>query len=159
MPMPLPPAAATSVSGMSHDACRSGTLMSVVEVTVFELVGGQPFFDDLVERFYGHVEADARLRAVYPDDLAPGKRALARFLGQYWGGPPVYSAEKGHPRLRMRHAPFTIDPAARDAWLRCMLRALDEAAPPRAAADAMREYFEMAATAMINAGATMAADE
>jgi hemoglobin len=119
-------------------------------ITVFELVGGQPFFDALVERFYEHVEADAPLRTLYPDDLAPGKRGLALFLGQYWGGPPAYSAEKGHPRLRMRHAPFRIDEAARNRWLRAMLAALEEADAPGVALDAMREYFDMASTAMIN---------
>jgi hemoglobin len=129
----------------------------VTETTVFEVVGGQSFFDALVERFYERVEADVPLRTLYPDDLEPGKRALAMFLGQYWGGPPAYSAEKGHPRLRMRHAPFSIDEAARDRWLRAMRSALDEADAPEVALDAMREYFEMASTAMINraSGATM----
>ena len=91
---------------------------------MFELVGGQPFFDALVDRFYDGVETDPRSAPLYPDDLEPGKRALALFLGQYWGGPPDYSDEKGHPRLRMRHAPFAIDASARDAWLalRCRLR-------------------------------------
>ena len=127
-------------------------------MTVFELVGGQPFFDALVDRFYERVESDPPLRTLYPDDLAPGKRALALFLGQYWGGPPAYSAEKGHPRLRMRHAPFPIDAAARDRWLHAMLSALsDSTDAPGVALDAMREYFEMASTAMINreSGATM----
>jgi len=126
-------------------------------VTVFELVGGQPFFDALVERFYERVQADAPLRRLYPDDLEPGKRALALFLGQYWGGPPAYSAEKGHPRLRMRHAPFPIDEPARERWLHAMLAALDESDAPEIALGAMREYFEMASTAMINreSGATM----
>jgi hemoglobin len=127
----------------------------VVQVSVFELVGGQPFFDDLVEQFYARVETDPVLRPIYPEDLAPGKRALALFLGQYWGGPPTYSEQKGHPRLRMRHAPFVIGTDQRDAWLAAMLAALEAADAPEAAKDAMREYFAMAATAMINAGATM----
>jgi hemoglobin len=124
---------------------------------VFELVGGQPFFDALVERFYRYVEADHALRTLYPEDLEPGKRALALFLGQYWGGPSDYSAEKGHPRLRMRHAPFAIDSPARDRWLRAMLAALAESDAPEVAREAMREYFEMASTAMVNRpdGATM----
>jgi len=122
----------------------------VTEVTVFEVVGGQPFFDTLVERFYGRVVADPMLRALYPDDLAPGMRALALFLGQYWGGPPDYSAEKGHPRLRMRHAPFAIGGPERDAWLKAMLEALEEVDAPETAPRMMREYFEMASTAMIN---------
>ena len=128
----------------------------MVEISVFELVGGQPFFDDLVDAFYERVERDPVLRPIYPEDLAPGKRALAMFLAQYWGGPPEYSAEKGHPRLRMRHAPFTIGEEQRDAWLASMLAALDDADAPVAAKTAMREYFAMAATAMINSGATMA---
>lgn len=121
-----------------------------VDVTVFELVGGQPFFDALVDRFYVRVETDPVLRPLYPDDLEPGKRALALFLGQYWGGPPAYSAEKGHPRLRMRHFPFAIGGAARDAWLAAMLAALDESDAPEAVREPMREYFAMASTAMIN---------
>jgi hemoglobin len=118
--------------------------------TVYEAVGGQPFFDALVERFYESVERDAELRALYPADLAPGKRALALFLAQYWGGPPAYSAAKGHPRLRMRHAGFAVTPAARDAWLRHMLAALDAAALPAEIDRAMRDYFDHAATWMIN---------
>ena len=125
------------------------------EVTVFDLVGGQPFFDALVESFYERVERDPLLRRLYPEDLAPGKRGLALFLGQYWGGPSAYSDEKGHPRLRMRHAPFAIGQAERDMWLTAMLAALADAPAPEAAKAAMREYFEMGATAMINVGATM----
>jgi hemoglobin len=90
------------------------------------------------------------LRPLYPDDLEPGKRSLALFLGQYWGGPTTYSDEKGHPRLRMRHFPFAIGEPQRDAWLAAMLAAVDEADAPEVAKDAMREYFAMAATAMIN---------
>lgn len=123
--------------------------------TVYEAVGGQAFFDALVERFYARVETDPVLRPVYPADLEPGKRALALFLGQYWGGPTTYSDEKGHPRLRMRHAPFAIGAAERDAWLASMLASLEEAGAEAEIRTAMREYFEMAATAMINRGATM----
>ena len=93
-------------------------------MSLYESVGGQPFFDDLVERFYERVEADAALRPLYPEDLGPGKRGLALFLAQYWGGPATYSEQKGHPRLRMRHVPFTIGPDARDAWIRHMTAAV-----------------------------------
>jgi hemoglobin len=124
--------------------------VSDVATTVFEIVGGQPFFDALVDRFYARVETDPVLRPLYPDDLVPGKRALALFLGQYWGGPPAYSEEKGHPRLRMRHAPFPIDGRARDAWLAAMLASVHEADMPEIAREQMREYFTMASTAMIN---------
>lgn len=124
--------------------------MAVNGQTVFDVVGGQPFFDALVERFYDDVEHDPTLRRLYPQDLEPGKRSLALFLGQYWGGPPVYSAEKGHPRLRMRHAPFVIGVAERDAWLSAMLAAVDASGAPPDAIAAFHEYFEMASTAMIN---------
>ena len=119
--------------------------------TLYEKVGGQPFFDALVERFYEGVERDPRLRPMYPDDLEPGKRALAMFLAQYWGGPAEYSREKGHPRLRMRHMPFVIDEAARDAWLAAMLAAVEIPDIADDVRDALREYFTVAATHMINA--------
>jgi hemoglobin len=122
----------------------------VTQITVFEVVGGQPFFDALVDRFYARVEADPTLRPLYPADLAPARRSLALFLGQYWGGPPSYSAEKGHPRLRMRHAPFVIADRERDAWLAAMLAALDDADAPPAAVTLMIEYFTTASAALIN---------
>ena len=123
----------------------------MTDTTVFEVVGGQPFFDALVARFYQLVEADPALRRLYPEDLGPGMRSLALFLGQYWGGPPTYSEEKGHPRLRMRHAPFAIGGPEREAWLAAMVAALDEAdALDTGAREMMREYFTTASTAMIN---------
>ena len=122
----------------------------MTQTTVFEAVGGQPFFDALVEGFYARVEADPTLRPLYPTDLAPPTRALALFLGQYWGGPATYSAEKGHPRLRMRHAPFVIADREREAWLAAMLAALDDADAPPAAAALMIEYFTTASAALIN---------
>jgi hemoglobin len=124
----------------------------VTQTTVFEIVGGQTFFDALVERFYARVEADPTLRPLYPTDLAPGMRALALFLGQYWGGPTTYSDEKGHPRLRMRHAPFAIGGPERNAWLAAILAALEEADAPEVAREMMRDYFTTASTAMINSG-------
>jgi len=122
----------------------------VTQITVFEVVGGQPFFDALVDRFYARVEADPTLRPLYPADLAPARRSLALFLGQYWGGPAIYNAEKGHPRLRMRHAPFVIADRERDAWLAAMLAALDDADAPPAAVTLMIEYFTTASAALIN---------
>src|SRR5262245_26411791 len=110
-----------------------------------------PFFERLVDRFYDGVAADPVLRPVYPEqDLSGAQRRLTLFLVQYWGGPRTYDDERGHPRLRMRHAPFAIDGVARDRWLvqmRAALTALD--APPDAAAELDR-YFEMAAEAMRN---------
>jgi len=125
-------------------------LSVVTQTTVFEVVGGQPFFNALVERFSARVEADSALRRIYPDELAEGMRSLALFLGQYWGGPAIYSEEKGHPRLRMRHAPFPIGQAERDAWLAAMLAALDESDAPEVAREMMRDYFVNASTAMMN---------
>jgi hemoglobin len=85
---------------------------------LFERVGGLGFFEALVDRFYAGVVDDPVLAPMYPaDDLDGARRRLALFLAQYWGGPTTYSEERGHPRLRMRHAPFPIDVAARDAWL------------------------------------------
>ena len=120
-------------------------------MTLFDEVGGQPFFDALVERFYERVEADPRLRPLYPDDLAPGKRSLALFLGQYWGGPTTYSDEKGHPRLRMRHAPFSIGRREAEAWLEAMRSAVSSSGADEPTQARLLDYFEMAATHMVNA--------
>ena len=99
---------------------------SVRPDTVFEAIGGEPTFRRLVETFYEGVAADPVLRALYPeDDLGPADDRLRMFLIQYWGGPTTYSDQRGHPRLRMRHAPFAVNAAARDAWLRHMRVALD----------------------------------
>lgn len=118
--------------------------------TLYDHVGGQPFFDALVDRFYDGVETDPPLRALYPQDLEPGKRALALFLGQYFGGPTTYSDEKGHPRLRMRHVNFRIGPAERDGWLRHMTAAVDDAPTDDIVKQQMLEYFAMAAQHMVN---------
>ena len=85
--------------------------------TIHERVGGNAFFVELVKQFYQLVEVDPVLRPLYPQDLQPGKAHLAAFLAQYWGGPPQYSLERGHPRLRQRHMPFPIGQAERDAWV------------------------------------------
>jgi hemoglobin len=128
--------------------------VSDAEVSVFDAVGGQGFFDDLVERFYKGVATDLLLRPLYPDDLTGSKRHLALFLGQYWGGPTIYSNERGHPRLRMRHAPFVVGEPERDAWLRHMNAALDALVRERIIDPViearMLEYFAMAADAMVN---------
>lgn len=120
------------------------------EVTVYEAVGGMPFFERLVTLFYEGVATDDVLRPLYPDDLEAPSRHLTLFLAQYWGGPTTYDEERGHPRLRMRHAPFAIGPHERDRWLVHMRAAVDEAAPPRPARQALLEYFETAAEAMRN---------
>jgi hemoglobin len=125
------------------------------DATVHDLVGGEAFFVELVDRFYAGVAEDPVLRSLYPDDLTDSKRWLAGFLTQYWGGSQAYSAERGHPRLRMRHVPFRIGPAERDAWFRHMVSALSSLAVERElpveVEQRMREYFSMAAEAMRNA--------
>ena len=120
--------------------------------TVYDEVGGLPFFEALVDRFYEEVAGDPELLALYPtpEDLASARHHLALFLAQYWGGPPDYSTERGHPALRMRHAPFAIDAAARDRWLlhmRAALRAMD---PPPTVATALEDYLSLAADALRN---------
>jgi hemoglobin len=110
-----------------------------------------PFFEALVGRFYDGVETDPILRPLYPEPtLAGARHRLTLFLAQYWGGPTFYDQERGHPRLRMRHAPFAIGPAARDAWLAHMRAALTELQPPPDVAAELGRYLEMAADAMRN---------
>jgi hemoglobin len=121
------------------------------EPSLYERAGGMPFFERLVGRFYEGVAEDPVLRAVYPEqDLAGARHRLTLFLAQYWGGPRTYDAERGHPRLRMRHAPFAIGPAERDAWLTRMREAIAAEAPPLDVADRLHAYIEMAAEAMRN---------
>jgi hemoglobin len=119
--------------------------------SLFARAGGAPFFETLVSRFYAGVAADPILRVVYPDeDLGPAARRLTLFLEQYWGGPRTYDDERGHPRLRMRHAPFAIGPLERDRWLFHMRGAIAEVAPPDDVARELERYIAMAAEAMRN---------
>jgi hemoglobin len=118
--------------------------------TLYDAVGGMPFFERLIGLFSQGVADDPILRPLYPEDLEPSARHLTLFLAQYWGGPTTYDAERGHPRLRMRHAPFAVGPAERDRWLFHMRAAVDATAPPDSARLALLEYFEMAAEAMRN---------
>jgi hemoglobin len=123
-----------------------------VETSLYEQVGGQPFFERLVAGFYDAVEDDELLRAMYPIDLTESKRHLILFLVQYWGGPDDYMQERGHPRLRMRHAPFRITKQARDAWIAAMGKAL--AGVQIELTDdqfvELNSYFDMAASQMRN---------
>ena len=126
--------------------------MPVQPAEVFERVGGIAFFERLVERFYDAVEGDPVLLRLYPnpDDLGAARRHLTLFLAQYWGGPTTYSDERGHPRLRMRHAPFAIGPEERDRWLAHMREAVAAADPEPEVRLALEEYFAMAAESMRN---------
>ena len=124
-------------------------------MTLYEAVGGAAWFVELIERFYAGVESDPVLRDLYPEDLTDPKAHTAAFLVQYWGGPTTYSEQRGHPRLRMRHAPFAIGQVERDAWVHHMLSAVASLAPGEEIERALREYFKMAATHMINTGPRM----
>jgi len=119
--------------------------------TLYDLAGGMPFFERLVDRFYDGVESDPLLRPIYPElDLGPARRRLTLFLAQYWGGPRTYDEERGHPRLRMRHFPFAIGPVERDRWLVHMRAAVAAEAPPVEVAERLLAYFTQAAEAMRN---------
>ena len=122
---------------------------------LFTRVGGEQFFTDLVDSFYLGVAGDPLLRPLYPEDLIESRRHLALFLMQYWGGPATYNEIRGHPRLRMRHAPFVVGPPERDAWLRHMGIAVDRMVETErlAASDAeeLHAYFDMAAHSLVNA--------
>jgi hemoglobin len=118
---------------------------------VYEAAGGEATFRLLVKRFYEGVGRDALLRPLYPgEDLADATEHLTLFLIQYWGGPSTYNEKRGHPRLRMRHQPFAIGPAERDAWMGHMRAAVESLEIIPAVRKALIDYFETAATAMIN---------
>jgi hemoglobin len=119
----------------------------------YDRVGGEQFFRDLVREFYVGVADDADLRALYPEypDFSGGEERLRLFLMQYWGGPGTYSEQRGHPRLRMRHAPYPVTPFMRDRWLVHMRAALDRLQPEPELEAWLWKYFEMAAESMINA--------
>jgi hemoglobin len=119
--------------------------------SVYAAVGGEDTFRRLIDTFYAGVAADPILRALYPeDDLGPAAERLRMFLIQYWGGPSTYSQLRGHPRLRMRHAPFPVGAAARDAWLRHMRAALDSVALPAEYDAQLWQYFVSAAESLRN---------
>lgn len=123
--------------------------------TVYEAAGGEATFAALVERFYAGVAEDPVLRPLYPQDptmFAAAADHLRLFLMQYWGGPGWYGERRGHPRLRMRHAPFAIGRPERDAWMGHMRAAVDSLELPPPVREAFLEYFENAATAMMNRG-------
>jgi hemoglobin len=122
----------------------------MTEEEVYAVIGDQGF-GRLVAAFYAQVPADPILGPMYPaDDLAGAEQRLRDFLIGRFGGPQRYVAQRGHPRLRMRHAPFAIDTAARDRWVTLMDRALEQAHLPAEATALLREFFHGTATFMIN---------
>jgi hemoglobin len=121
------------------------------EKSLYERIGEEPL-RRVVHAFYQGVAEDPELRALYPEeDLGPAEERLALFLIQYWGGPSMYSQKRGHPRLRMRHAGFRIDAAARDRWLLHMRSAVDGSGLAEADRDELWAYLEYAANFMVNA--------
>lgn len=120
------------------------------DITPYAFFGGEPFFTSLVAAFYEKVADDPILRPMYPEDLAGAQWRLKAFLEQYWGGPETYSEQRGHPRLRMRHAGFAIDAPARDRWLQLMGQAVTEQGMQPAAEQALWQYLSSAAHAMQN---------
>ncbi len=120
-------------------------------MSFYDEIGGHETFVRLVDTFYRGVAADEVLRPMYPEaDLAPAAERLTLFLEQYWGGPTTYSQRRGHPRLRMRHAGFHVDPDARDRWLAHMRTAVDELALPPLHEATLWDYLQRAAFAMVN---------
>lgn len=121
--------------------------------TLYERVGGEAFFEALTRRFYSAVRTDPVLAPLYPQDEAAfedARRHLQGFLVQFWGGPATYSEQRGHPRLRMRHAPFLIGLAERDAWVRHMRAAVEASGAGVMERTQLQSYFDGAATQMIN---------
>ncbi|MDE3205285.1 MAG: globin [Acidobacteriota bacterium] len=121
--------------------------------TLYERVGGRPFFEALTVRFYKIVADDPVLSRLYPSDpeeLEAARRHLELFLVQYWGGPDDYNQTRGHPRLRMRHAPFVIGPAERDAWVAAMSDAVKAGSLSRLDEMQMLSYLTTAAAHLVN---------
>jgi hemoglobin len=127
---------------------------STTQQSFYDAVGGAETFHKIVSTFYALVREDEILRPLYPDDeLDAAEVRLRMFLEQYWGGPRTYSDQRGHPRLRMRHAPFRIGPFERDAWLRCMhtaVASIDAQTLDDEHRAELLAYLEMAAHSMVN---------
>lgn len=120
--------------------------------SLYDRLGGMPFFERLVAAFYEGVRTDAPLIALYPepDDLTGARRRLATFLAHYWGGPDDYLCERGHPRLRLRHMPYLIDADMRDRWLRHMGSAVESCVDDTVIREEMLRYFVRAAEHLRN---------
>ena len=137
------------VARQAHQTQRTNA--PAEQTSFYDQVGGEPTFRKLVAEFYKQVAADPEFKAMYPEeDLEPAEERLRLFLIQYWGGPSDYSQLRGHPRLRARHMPYHIDPAARDTWLKFMRHAMDTLELSPLHDDTMWDYFQRAARAMQN---------
>ncbi|PVW06466.1 globin [Microbacterium sp. Gd 4-13] len=121
------------------------------QTSFYDEIGGMPTFRRLVDTFYRGVAGDEVLKPMYPEeDLGPAAERLTLFLAQYWGGPTTYSEQRGHPRLRMRHQPFHVNPDARDRWLSHMRAAVDELELSPLHEATLWDYLQRAALAMVN---------
>jgi hemoglobin len=146
--IPVTPGRTAPATTPRADGTQQG---APAEASFFVAVGGEPTFRRLVDAFYAGVAEDPLLRPMYPEeDLGPAADRLTLFLMQYWGGPNTYSAERGHPRLRMRHAPYRVGAAERDAWLHHMRVAVDSLHLPEPHHSALWDYLERAAYFMVN---------
>jgi hemoglobin len=120
-------------------------------MSFYEEVGGEETFRRLVKVFYDGVREDPVLRPLYPEeDLDAAEERLGLFLMQYWGGPTTYSGQRGHPRLRRRHAPFPIGVAERDAWLANMRVAVEDVGLDEAHEAQLWAYLVQAADSLRN---------
>ena len=120
-------------------------------MSFYDEIGGEATITRIVARFYAGVATDPVLRPMYPEeDLGPAEERFRLFLIQYWGGPTTYSEQRGHPRLRMRHAPYPVDATARDHWLTHFRAALDEVALPPEQDQQFWDYVTHAAQFMVN---------
>lgn len=126
--------------------------MTTQPVSFYDAIGGRDTIELIVETFYAGVAQDDLLQDMYPeDDLGPAAERLTMFLEQYWGGPTTYQQQRGHPRLKMRHTPYQVTPAARDRWLLHFRAGLDKAALPAEYDAQFWAYVQHAAQFMINA--------
>jgi len=150
--LPVTPAPATPTGGtQSPITLRSGPSGDSVQGNFWEQVGGRATFEKLVRAFYDGIQGDDVLWPMYPQaDLEGAIQRLTGFLEQYWGGPGTYSEQRGHPRLRMRHMPFKVNPDARDRWLLHMRAALDTLELPPLQDATLWAYLDRAAQAMVN---------
>ena len=123
----------------------------MVTTTFYDEIGGAETIRAIVHRFYEGVAGDELLRPMYPEeDLGPAEERFALFLVQYWGGPSTYSENRGHPRLRMRHAPFKVTPAAAERWLVHFRAGLDSADLTPEQHERFWDYVTHAAQFMVN---------
>ena len=149
--MPPPGAPAVPAAQAAPAAQSAQAAQAEQGASFYDQVGGHETFAKLARVFYEGVAADPEFRAMYPEeDLGPAEERLRMFLEQYWGGPRTYGEQRGHPRLRMRHAPFTVDFAARDTWLRHMRTAVDSLGLSPLHEQTLWDYLERAAHSMVN---------